>query len=110
MDNLCEYTKDRRVVDAIGDELNERLQGLIRHGVLPWRLWGDPGVGFAKTTDQSLRLITHTNALRSHLPTHTPLLIGFSRKRYALVRTAHMSVCVALKHEVRVCTCIQVCV
>ena len=42
-------------------------------------VWIDPGIGFAKTTEQSLALIRHTPAL---VATGLPVLIGASRKRF----------------------------
>jgi dihydropteroate synthase len=50
-----------------------------RAGVERARIWIDPGLGFAKTSAQSLRLLEHTDAL---VATGLRVLVGASRKSF----------------------------
>lgn len=53
---------------------------LSSHVVYKWLLVSDPGIGFAKTADQNMHLLSHLSQLR---PFATfPQLIGCSRKRF----------------------------
>jgi dihydroneopterin aldolase/2-amino-4-hydroxy-6-hydroxymethyldihydropteridine diphosphokinase/dihydropteroate synthase len=58
-------------------------------GLMPWQLWFDPGLGFAKHGKQSLQLIRHLPRVRRQLclPVlrHAPMLLGPSRKVRAVV-------------------------
>jgi dihydropteroate synthase len=51
----------------------------ITAGCAPAQIWIDPGVGFAKTAEQSARLIAHTDAL---VATGQRVLVGSSRKSF----------------------------
>ena len=51
-------------------------KGGIRH--LPEKLWFDPGIGFAKTAEQSWELLRHLEELAEL----GPLVIGHSRKSF----------------------------
>ncbi|MFM7312210.1 MAG: dihydropteroate synthase [Cyanobium sp.] len=76
MDALCRYT------DPIGEVRTELLQATERAlaaGVSSSRLIWDPGLGFAKTTDQNLKLLQGLGRLRQE---GFPLLVGPSRKRF----------------------------
>ena len=71
MGTLCEYED---VVTEVRDWLCERA-GRARSD----SVWIDPGIGFAKTADQSLALLRNTSAL---VATGWPVLIGASRKSF----------------------------
>lgn len=69
-DNLCQ---------TVVDELRQTAARLTEEDpVLRRRLMFDPGLGFAKTAEQSLALLSATAWLRSTLS--APLLVGASRK------------------------------
>jgi dihydropteroate synthase len=61
----------------VKDFLFQRLQVLLKKGVDPSRIVLDPGVGFGKTLDQNLSLLTRQAEL---LSLGRPLLAGWSRK------------------------------
>ena len=61
----------------VKDFLFQRLQVLLEKGVDPNRIVLDPGVGFGKTLDQNLSLLTRQAEL---LSLGRPLLAGWSRK------------------------------
>ena len=76
MDDLTEYT------DLVGDvwaELAERVRAAEAAGVDRERIWVDPGLGFAKTAEQSLELVQRIDELRH---AGRPLVVGPSRKRF----------------------------
>jgi dihydropteroate synthase len=62
------------LVEDVATWLKERA-GLARSKTV----WIDPGIGFAKTTEQSLLLLQHTDRL---VATGHPVLIGASRKSF----------------------------
>lgn len=76
MDDLVAYDD---VVADVRAELEQRVAELIVVGVAPERIIVDPGLGFAKTTDQSWLLLAH---LRELLSLGCPVLVGASRKRF----------------------------
>ena len=47
-------------------------------GLMPWQLWFDPGLGFAKHSKQSLQLIRHLPRVRQQL---------VSRSTHCILRT-----------------------
>ena len=71
MRTLTEYDD---VVAQVADWLVERAALVRSEGV-----WIDPGIGFAKTAPQSLRLLAHTERL---VATGLPVMIGASRKSF----------------------------
>lgn len=71
MRTLTEYED---VVAQVADWLVERAALVRSEGV-----WIDPGIGFAKTAQQSLRLLAHTERL---VATGLPVMIGASRKSF----------------------------
>src|SRR5690554_2850158 len=75
MDDLARYDD---VVAEVRAELEQRVAELIVVGVAPERIIVDPGLGFAKTADQSWLLLAHLRALQS---LGCPVLVGASRKR-----------------------------
>lgn len=78
MDQLTDYGGD--VVAEVKAELRQRLDELEAAGVDPAQVVVDPGLGFAKTHEQSWQLLAATARLRQDLG--RPVLIGASRKRF----------------------------
>jgi dihydropteroate synthase len=71
-----------RYVDVVEDVLAELLVSVERavdRGVLPQRIWIDPGIGFAKTAPQSLALL---NATARFASSGHRVLVGASRKSF----------------------------
>ncbi|WP_172119435.1 dihydropteroate synthase [Actinomyces faecalis] len=78
MDRLTDYGGD--VVAGVEAELRQRLDELEAAGVDPTQVVIDPGLGFAKTHEQSWQLLAATARLREDLG--HPVLVGASRKRF----------------------------
>lgn len=73
------HTHYRDVVADVITELGARLDALTTAGINPDRIIIDPGLGFAKTAEQSWQLLRRLGAL------HTlgqPVLVGASRKSF----------------------------
>jgi len=73
MDKLAQYED---VVQEVRDWLAERAE---ISQLPPWRLIVDPGLGFSKTPEMSLKLVREIDVLRT-IPAAT--MMGFSRKRF----------------------------
>jgi dihydropteroate synthase len=67
------------VVADVARELREALARAAAAGIAPERTILDPGIGFAKTTEQSVELLSRVGELRS---LGRPLLVGPSRKSF----------------------------
>lgn len=79
------HTAYRDVVTDVAAELAAAAGAAIAAGIEPWRLVLDPGLGFAKTQDDSLALMAQLGSLQSALPpplAGLPLLVGPSRKGF----------------------------
>ncbi len=76
MQRLTEY---RDVVEDVRDYLSQRVEAAVAAGVDRESLCVDPGLGFAKTEQHSLRLMRETEAF---LDLGCPLLVGPSRKSF----------------------------
>jgi dihydropteroate synthase len=74
---LTNYGDD--VVGTVRDELAQRADAAIDAGVKMTDIWLDPGIGFAKTADQSLALLAKLDRL---VATKFPVLVGASRKSF----------------------------
>lgn len=74
-----EHLAYRDLVSDIGGYLKSRLDSLIEHGVKRERISLDPGIGFAKTSQQSVDLLAATANYHCY---GAPLLIGHSRKGF----------------------------
>lgn len=59
--------------------LAEATDAAVRDGVAPEQILIDPGLGFGKSAEQSLELLTHAGELRS---LGYPVVIGASRKSF----------------------------
>ena len=78
MDGLTDYGGD--VLAGVEAELRACLDHLADAGLADEQVVIDPGLGFAKTHEQSWRLLAATARLREDL--RRPVLIGASRKRF----------------------------
>ena len=67
------------VVSEVRSELEERVESLIKVGVLPEQLILDPGIGFAKTSEHNWELLR--NIERIQLLGY-PVMVGVSRKKF----------------------------
>jgi len=67
------------VVGAVAAELEVAVANARAFGVT--RIWIDPGLGFAKTAEQSAMLLACLPQLREHFP-RVPVLVGASRKSF----------------------------
>jgi dihydropteroate synthase len=76
MDGLASYGD---VVAEVRDGLRAATDQALAAGVQPQQLIWDPGLGFAKTTEQNLALLRGLASLRAE---GFPLLVGPSRKRF----------------------------
>jgi 2-amino-4-hydroxy-6-hydroxymethyldihydropteridine diphosphokinase/dihydropteroate synthase len=76
-------TYDGDIIQVIGEELKARLAAAEKAGIRRWRIILDPGIGFAKTGDQSLEIIRRLNELREFPGLQgIPWLVGVSRKGF----------------------------
>ena len=78
MDGLTDYGAVG-VVQSVISELYRASQMALNAGVRQEQLIWDPGLGFAKTTEQNLELLRGLAQLRNE---GIPLLVGPSRKRF----------------------------
>ena len=76
MDSLASYDD---VVADVGAELRDHIAAAKHAGCEESQIWVDPGLGFAKTTDQSLELLRRIDELR---PLGHRIVVGPSRKRF----------------------------
>lgn len=67
------------VVDDVADFFSDRLKGLAAAGVAPEQVALDVGIGFGKTIEHNLQLLTR---LQSFTRWDRPLLLGVSRKSF----------------------------
>jgi dihydropteroate synthase len=74
MDSLTSYND---VVADVRAELDQRVTAAKHAGVEESRIFLDPGLGFAKTSEQSLELLRRIEAFEGF-----PLVVGPSRKRF----------------------------
>ncbi|MGC6483805.1 MAG: dihydropteroate synthase [Synechococcus sp.] len=77
MDSLTTYGPDlvRDVLEALEEASDRAVQAGVQRDQLIW----DPGLGFAKTTDQNLTLLQQ---LERVVAPGVPILLGPSRKRF----------------------------
>ena len=76
MDSLATYTN---VVKDVKNELSSQIDLAVSKGVKNNQIIIDPGIGFAKNTDQNLTLLRN---LEEFVSMNYPVLIGASRKRF----------------------------
>lgn len=66
------------VLAEVAEFLAGRRQAALAAGVLPERLWVDPGIGFGKTLEHNLALLRGLE----HVGRGAPVLLGASRKSF----------------------------
>jgi dihydropteroate synthase len=76
---MQEEPLDRDVVQIVHRDLSERVAAAVRDGVPRDRLAIDPGLGFGKTAEGSLRLMRD---VASFLDLGLPVVVGPSRKSF----------------------------
>jgi dihydropteroate synthase len=76
---MRELTDYEDVVGEVRAYLRERMDAAVAAGVDPGRLCVDPGIGFAKTPEQSLLLLREIESLFAF---RRPVLVGPSRKSF----------------------------
>lgn len=76
---MLQLTEYQDVVADVKAQLQERVRVAIAAGIAPARMAIDPGIGFAKTAEQSMVLLQRLSEFQA-LP--HPLLIGASRKSF----------------------------
>jgi dihydropteroate synthase len=67
------------IVSDVCEYFRERLATLEQGGIPPERVMLDPGVGFGKTAEHNLQILSH---IADFHQLGRPLLIGHSRKRF----------------------------
>ena len=67
------------VVLEVFDHLEARIEAAVAAGIDRSRIAADPGLGFGKTLEHNLALLSHTSLFHG---LGVPLLIGASRKRF----------------------------
>mgnify|MGYP003913994423 CR=1 FL=1 len=67
------------VLLEVGDFFRERLAVMADHGVSSEQVALDPGIGFGKTLNHNIKLLSRLNRFRI---TQRPLLVGVSRKSF----------------------------
>lgn len=84
MGSLTTGYANEDIVIAVRDSLKTSVDAALAAGVKKWNIVLDPGLGFAKTSDQSLALLSRLDELvapGSGLEGY-PVLVGGSRKRF----------------------------
>lgn len=68
------------VVNEVIEFLQQQVDRCLMAGIAAERMCVDPGIGFGKTADHNLSLLTSVSTLQREL--QRPVLIGHSRKRF----------------------------
>ena len=76
---MTQLTDYENVVTDVRDEIETQVEAAVRSGIAREYLVVDPGIGFAKTTDQNWPLLANLQELEE---LRLPLLIGVSRKKF----------------------------
>ncbi len=76
--NMAELTKYKNVADDVKQELLTRVGAAIKAGIDKSKVLIDPGIGFAKTPEQSYQLLRE---LSKFCDTDYRVVVGCSRKR-----------------------------
>lgn len=81
MQSLATYEGD--LMEIIQQELTEVVQNAISEGVCRWNIMIDPGIGFAKNSEQNLDILRRLNELTDCMQLNgMPMLVGVSRKGF----------------------------
>jgi dihydroneopterin aldolase/2-amino-4-hydroxy-6-hydroxymethyldihydropteridine diphosphokinase/dihydropteroate synthase/2-amino-4-hydroxy-6-hydroxymethyldihydropteridine diphosphokinase/dihydropteroate synthase len=83
MTSLTQY-EENDVIQGIRTELSARIESSLKAGVRRWNIIIDPGVGFAKNSEQNFGLLKRLRDLSEHGSPLSgfPVLVGPSRKRF----------------------------
>ena len=73
------HARYKNVVNEVIEELQITVEKCLEIGIKKDRIIVDPGIGFAKTAEQNLRLVHHLNRLNI---LRCPILLGTSRKSF----------------------------
>lgn len=76
---MQDHPSYQNVLDDIYHYLSQRDQALLQAGVDPERICLDPGIGFGKTHEHNLELVSHAERFHG---LQRPILIGHSRKGF----------------------------
>jgi len=76
------YKSGGGVVASVKSFFQERLTTLSVLGIDPECLCFDPGIGFGKTLDHNLDLISHLGDIQKSIQPIRPILLGVSRKSF----------------------------
>jgi len=68
------------VVSEVTEFLQQQVDRCLMAGIAPERICVDPGIGFGKSAEHNLSLLTSIQRLQDSL--QRPVLIGHSRKRF----------------------------
>ncbi|ORX58203.1 Dihydropteroate synthase [Hesseltinella vesiculosa] len=84
MMNKTNTTYEDDVVQVICQDIYGLVQRALAAGVYRWNMVLDPGVGFAKTVDQDLKILRHLGDMVADdaLLEGFPMLVGPSRKKF----------------------------
>ena len=88
-----DYSRYGSVVDAVVQELGEKIEAIVRGpgGVRRWLVMIDPGIGFSKSVDDNLEVLRNSASITAEAHTIDgrwnplrgyPQLIGASRKSF----------------------------
>jgi dihydropteroate synthase len=80
MTKLTDYKGD--VIKAVREDLEKLVISAMKAGVYRWNIIVDPGIGFAKTAEQSYELLTNLKLITSGDLNGIPMLVGPSRKSF----------------------------
>lgn len=72
------------VVKGVRREMEEMVKTALEAGLARWNIILDPGIGFAKSSEQNYILLRHLDSLFSESPLlkEFPVLVGLSRKKF----------------------------
>ncbi|XP_034932000.1 folate synthesis bifunctional protein, mitochondrial [Populus alba] len=76
------------VCKQVASELYSRVKDAELSGIPVWRIIIDPGLGFSKKTEHNLELLTGLPSIRAEIArkslamSHSPVLLGSSRKKF----------------------------
>ncbi|MCH8048917.1 dihydropteroate synthase [Patescibacteria group bacterium] len=70
----------RDIIEDVILSLKKSKEKAINAGVLPKNIIIDPGIGFGKTLEHNLKVLSCLKKIRAHLK--LPLLLGTSRKSF----------------------------
>lgn len=76
---MQENPEYENVITDLKHWFQQRLQELLQAGIQPQSIVLDPGIGFGKTAEHNLQILSH---IRDFQALGYPVLIGHSRKRF----------------------------